>query len=95
MAEHSRFSSPAGMRLAGKFVSNSMNGMLRGEKDRKAAAVRREPPSPLRFQKRDAGRGVERGGAAKLLIGRAASAILDWLSGLLLFCNHVCWLQIT
>lgn len=31
VAAHSRFSSPAGMRLAGKFVSNSTNGMLAGE----------------------------------------------------------------
>lgn len=46
MAEHSRFSSPAGMRLAGKFVSNSMNGMLGGERDRKAATARSEPPEP-------------------------------------------------
>lgn len=31
VAAHNRFSSPAGMRLAGKFVSNSTNGMLAGE----------------------------------------------------------------
>lgn len=77
MAEHSRFSSPAGMRLAGKFVSNSMNGMLRGEKDRKAATVRREPPSPLRFQQRDAGRGVERG--AQLSFSLAGQRRQFWI----------------
>lgn len=94
MAEHSRFSSPAGMRLAGKFVSNSMNGMLGGERDRKAATAQRAAGASRGSRKGERG-GALRGGAAKLLIGRAASAVLDWLPGLRLFCNHVCWLQLT
>lgn len=57
MAEHSRFSSPAGMRLAGKFVSNSMNGMLGGERDRKTATAQREPPEPAEVPEKGSGAG--------------------------------------
>lgn len=93
VAAHSRFSSPAGMRLAGKFVSNSMNGMLGGERDLKTATAPRAAGVPAR------GRGAGHWGAgratAKLLIGQVATALLDWLPGLLLFCNHARWLQIT
>lgn len=57
MAEHSRFSSPAGMRLAGKFVSNSMNGMLGAETDRKAATAQRKSPEPAEVPEKEGGAG--------------------------------------
>lgn len=106
VAAHSRFSSPAGMRLAGKFVSNSTNGMLAEERDRQTVTAPREQWEPVEVPEKEhgegngGGEGQEAAGAgrvstAKFLIGQAESALLDWLSELLLFRCHLYRLQIT
>jgi hypothetical protein len=106
VAAHSRFSSPAGMRLAGKFVSNSTNGMLAGEEwDRQTVTAPGELWEPVEVPEKERGEGRGGGGAreagpgrestALFLIGQADSALLDWLSEIRLFRCHVCRLQIT
>lgn len=64
VAAHSRLSSPAGMRLAGKFVSNSTNGMLAGEeRDRQTVTAQRERWEPDQVPEKERGEGRAGGGA--------------------------------
>lgn len=76
VAAHSRFSSPAGMRLAGKFVSNSTNGILAEERVRQTVTAPREQWEPVEVPEKEHGEG--NGGGEGQEAAGAGRVSTDW-----------------